>query len=250
MQPHHRRTAAIERAALSFGALCLATASSAVGPLAVDELGVDLSTTYFWRGYEVVDHPALQPLVNLTLRDAPLSLTAWGSLTLGDHNNHKPSDEIDLTLAVAEEVTLGRLDLGLETGAILYTFPEAPRGTRRSAEAFVACSPDLPLSPTLSYAYDFDQWDASYLAIALAPELPLRSDRALAVTPSLGFGDSDQPFGFQDATLSLATTFAWRGLDWTPTLGLTRASHAINANRGGVWGTVGVRFGGVGEETD
>ncbi len=211
-------------------------------PITLDDLGVDVCTTYFWRGYQIVDHPALQPVASASLANTPLSLSGWGSLTLGDRNNHKQVDELDLTFSAAHDAKLGERTFALEAGAVVYTFPEAPKGTRRSAEVFASVSPDAVLAPTLSYFYDFDQWDASYLSFALAPEIGLGGESTLTITPSVGFGDTDQAFGFQDATVTTSTTFSWRGLDWTPALGFTHTSRNVNADRGGVWGMIGLRI--------
>lgn len=222
--------------------LTLVPRAQAGSRLEVDDLGLDLCTTYFWRGFEIVDHPALQPTASTSLTETPLSVAFWGSVVLGDHNNHDATDELDVTLSAAHDFALGERTVSAEAGSVLYNFPEAPKGTRRSAEVFASLSPDLALAPTVSYFYDFDQWDASYVSLALAPEFTLHDDSSFAITPSIGFGDTDQPFGFQDLTCAASTSFSWKGLDWVPTLGVTRASRNVNADRGGVWGTIGLRF--------
>ncbi|MFN8547096.1 MAG: hypothetical protein U0527_03775 [Candidatus Eisenbacteria bacterium] len=210
--------------------------------LAWEDVGFDLCTTYYWRGYQVVDHPTLQPTATVTWGEAPVSLNAWGSLTLADHNNHQATDEVDLTLTTWRNLSWGDRAIDLSAGATLYNFPSATKGARRSAEAMVVAELGGTLSPALRGYYDFDQWDAGYVSLSFAPEIAIGPNHSLAISPWVGFGDWDQDFGFQDAGATLGSTFAWQGLAITPAVGAARASRAVNADRGLVWGTLSLRF--------
>lgn len=219
------------------------TAGAAYGEtrLSWEDVGVDVCTTYYWRGYEVVDHPALQPTATFALGELPISLNAWGSLTLADRDNHPATDEVDLTLTTWRSLNWRSREIELSAGATLYNFPSAPEGTRRSAEAMLSAEAGGTLSPSIRGYYDFDQWDAAYVSLSFAPEIALADEHSLTVAPWVGFGDWDQDFAFQDAGATVGSTFAWQGLEITPLLGAARTSGAVNADRGLVWGTVSLR---------
>lgn len=222
--------------------LVVGTAAQAAGPLAVTDVGLDANSAYVWRGYEIADKPALQPTMTVAVNNTPFSLNAWGSMVVQDRSTFEAADEFDLTLTGVHTANWGSRQVDLSGGGVLYTFPQAEKGAQRSAEIFATATLASGLAPGVEYWYDFDLFDTSYFSAGIAPSFPITKRLSLAVAPSIGWGDGDGSFGFQDATVSTSTDIAWSGLVFRPTFGYTYRAETIAADQSGTWAGLGIHF--------
>ena len=222
--------------------LLVGTAAQAAGPLTVTDVGLDANSAYVWRGFEIADKPALQPTMTVALNNTPFSLNAWGSMVVQDRSTFEAADEVDLTLTGEHSAAWGARQVDLSLGGVLYTFPKAPEGAKRSAEVFATATLASTLAPGVEYWYDFDQFDASYVSLGLGPSLPISRTHSLEVAPSVGWGDADGSFGFQDVTISTSTNLSWSGLTFRPTVGYSYRAETIAADRSGAWAGLGIHF--------
>ena len=230
--------------AVTVMALTLAGSARANSFIQLDEIGFDFNSKYVARGAILADQPALQPTASFSLTGTPLSLDAWGSYVPSDRAVMRASDELDLTAGAAFEVPLSDQLFDVFFGLTRYDFPGAASGERASHELSCECAHRSRLAPALSYSYDFDLYDASYVQASCCPGFALNSSESVSVcvSPSLAFGDLGQPFGFQDATLALSAEIDLGGLSFSPSFGYSHGSAAQNPDHRGMWSGIGLRF--------
>jgi hypothetical protein len=147
------------------------------------EAGVDWSSIYLFRGVDLLNDESVV---------APRAVWSWGGLAVsyfgdfGDLPGAKRYVEGDLAADYTFEIGKAKLTLG----AVTYQYnDDAERllAFHDTDEAYGILAFDLPLSPTLSYNYDFDQIDGGYLSFALRHRFPLGSKVALKLLGSAGF---------------------------------------------------------------
>lgn len=222
----------------------VATTAGASGPLEVSEVGLDCNTSYVSRGAIVADQAVVQPTASLAVKETPLAIDLWGSYVPQDRDTFSEVDEFDVTMSGGIDRAIAGQNFSFSGGVTRYHFPGAPAGARVSHELACSCEHQSSLAPSLSYFYDFDLLNASYLQCSCCPELALNRSGTLSVcvSPAISFGDLGQPFGFQDASLALSTGIDFGGLSLSPSIGYSYGSAAQNSDHHGVWSGLGVRF--------
>ncbi len=123
-------------------------------------------TKYIWRGYNLVDGPAIQPSLDFGFGDSGFSANVWYSAGLSDRDISSAADELDFTLDYSASFVNGA---GLSLGLIYYTFPNQDDfefDDHTTQEVYVAFTPGVPyLAPTLTLYRDFnlgDDWYATF----------------------------------------------------------------------------------------
>ncbi len=137
------------------GALALLAAAT---PATAVEVSYDLAldSAYVWRGITFTDGAVFQPSVT-TSHESGFSFNAWGNLDIDDVNGLGGDfQEIDLTLSYG----WGGEAVSAEVGLIEYLFPNGVgAGTR---EVYFSLGFEVPLSPSVTVYYDFDEIDDFY----------------------------------------------------------------------------------------
>lgn len=240
----HRGLAAARLVGSIAGLALLAPNGWADGPLEVSEVGFDCNTSYVSRGAIVAEQAAVQPTASLAVTNTPLAIDLWGSYVPSDRATSSEVDEFDVTMSAGLDRAIAGQSFAISGGVTRYHFPGAPAGARVSHELACSCEHQSALAPSVSYFYDFDLLNASYLQCSCCPELALNSSGTMSVclSPAIAFGDLGQPFGFQDASLALSTGFEFGGLSLSPSIGYSYGSAAQNSDHHGVWSGLGVRF--------
>jgi len=120
-------------------------------------------TKYIWRGYNVVDDPAIQPSLDFGFGESGFSVNVWLSASLSDRNKTSTFDELDFTLGYSASLPNGS---ALSVGLIYYTFPNQDDfkiDDHTTQEVYAAFTPGVPyLSPTITLYYDFNLGDDLY----------------------------------------------------------------------------------------
>ena len=225
------------------GVLCAsqlpAQSSFSLVPLA-PVVGVDLVSTYLFRGVDVTEGPAVQPFASLGLGNSGLSIGVWSSFAIADRGETvalgapKGSlDEVDITAAFNR--TFGPAAVGV--GYIAYLFP-AESQDYKTQEVFGTLGlPGLPLAPTVSVFYDFDggadreaddidSIEGVYALFGIGQRfgigLPLDVGANVSWTEQEALrGD----VGFNDLNVWAGVPIPFQGLTVTPTVGFT---HLLN----------------------
>lgn len=204
--------------------------------------GVDLSAAfvskYIWRGYDVFDdHAAFQPSVSLNLFQTGLSVGVWGSFALS--SGYEDLDELDYILAWGKTFFDNeRYSLDFSTNYIYYDFPNTSSELADYEEVGIGFAlPNLlPLSssyliPSYYVCYDwpahsggpqegwFHIFSVSY-DVHIPAFIPSQDEQDLSLTADVTYNDGafDADSDFSHATVSLATTFEWKGFTLTPSL--------------------------------
>lgn len=198
----------------------LVAALPAVGAEA--NLDLVVHSHYVWRGQVLHDDAVFQP--SLTV-ESPygLKFNTWANMNLRDNGLKRDFSEADLTLAYTHEV--GER-ISLEAGVVQYVLKTASN----TREIYATVGLNVPLSPTLSVFYDFDEVDDLYVQAGSSHSLALAEKLTLDLGATVGFGGKDyndyyfsyQPpvcktgeaisadrAAFNDATLSAGLTYAF-----------------------------------------
>lgn len=165
--------------------------------------GVDLLTDYVWRGQLLTDDPVIQPYAEIGAYG--LTLNVWGSIDMTDINEAGNEDfrlqEVDYTLSYGFTPVDG---LDLEGGIIYYDFPGTAFDSTREVYASASLS-KVPLTPTATVYYDFDEVDGIYATLGVGHTFELAEDLGLSLGAGLGWGDEDYNtayFGVTDSGLN------------------------------------------------
>lgn len=139
----------------------------------------DVYSKYIWRGFALDTDPILQPGLNFS--GYGLTLSYWSSWDF-DNNDSLDGDEIDYVVDYTKEFK----DISLSVGHTYYEFP----GTDTFSKEFYvgAGFNNMPLSPALTYYYDYGDEsqggaDGQYLTLTGTCSMDLLKD--LGVTLDL-----------------------------------------------------------------
>ncbi len=123
----------------------------------------DVVSKYVWRGQNVVDDWVLQPSVGIGYKGFTASV--WGNMDLhGDAVDDGELNEVDYVIDYSNTFP-GQEILAYSVGAIYYDFPNTSfPGT---AEIYGGLSASVPLSPSVTWFYDFDEADGSYFQFSV-----------------------------------------------------------------------------------
>ena len=190
-----------------------------------------LVSRYIWRGFDTIsdNRPAIQPSYTLSFGKSGFGLNLWSAFALAD------TDFIELDLiagydrAVSEELTLS-------AGMGYFTFPSLPHWPDKnstSPEAYLgmtACS--FPLSPSLTFYYDFNLGDGFYGTFSLNHSLPIKGS---ILCPYFLIGYTTQYHkigvdpGISDVCFGLSMDFFTKGVTFTPSVNyVVVPNHTIN----------------------
>jgi uncharacterized protein (TIGR02001 family) len=144
-------------------ALSLALSGASVPAARAADVSYDLAfnSAYIWRGITFTDGAVFQPSVT-TSHDSGFSFNVWGNMDLDDVNGLGGEfQETDLTVAYG----WGNDAISAEIGLIEYLFPNGVgAGTR---EVYFSLGFEVPLAPTVSIYYDFDEVDDYYASFGV-----------------------------------------------------------------------------------
>lgn len=200
-------------AAVAWTVLTLAGFALAEEEAATLEAGLDLPVLsgYVWRGQVLNDEAVVQP--SLTVSKGGFAINTWANYNLTDNVSEDSGDFNEVDLTVSYDFTAG--PAGVSVGVIEYLFPNtAYSGTR---EVYAGASLDnLPVTPSATVYYDFDEADGAYVTVSLGYGHALSDALSLDVSGSIGYGFSDYNefyFGvadnaLNDANVSLSLTYA------------------------------------------
>lgn len=233
------KTVSVLAGALALGALPLhAQDDGPLSPLPLElTVAVDPVSTYVFRGVDVTHAPAIQPWATLSLGNSGLSVTAWGSFAASERSELVPYsgsvtrggvDELDLVVGYSRAA--GPVSIG--AGYIAYLFP-ADQLNYLTQEVYGSVGlGSLPLAPTVTVYYDFDDGPTSgnvdavegaYATLGLARSIAVGLPLDLGVT--LGYTDQEAlraDAGLNDLNLAAGIPIPFQGATVTPTLGYTR----------------------------
>ncbi|MEI6786952.1 MAG: TorF family putative porin [bacterium] len=136
---------------------------------------------YVWRGQVLNNEAVLQP--SFTLGKGAFTINTWGNMNLTDAVTEDAPDLSELDLTFGYSKTVGAVALG--TGLVEYTFPNTTFGGTREVYASVGL-PTLPIIPSLSVYYDFDEADGFYGVFSLAYSHSIAEKVTLSLFASLG----------------------------------------------------------------
>jgi len=168
---------------------------------------------YIWRGFNLVDKPAIQPNLDFEFGETGFAVNVWNSFAVSDRDRFSGADELDFTVSFAPPAAS---DFGFSAGFIFYTFDfKADNNTK---EFFAGVAPSyLPFSPELTVYYDFDAGDNLYATLAVTRSLPL-GIQSLDFGATLGYnnGQFNTKSGISHIDLSVSTSFPAGGFNLSP----------------------------------
>ena len=222
-------------------------------------IGVDLVSSYIFRGVDVTHAPAVQPFATIALGSSGFSVSGWGSFAGADRGENLPystsvarggADEIDLTAAFSRAV--GPASLGV--GYIAYIYPSSQQDYI-TQEFYGSLGLAAPFAPTLTVNYDFDGTDSVdlieglYASLGAARSIPV--GLPLDLGASIGWTDQTAlraESGFNDFNIAAGVPIPFGGLVVTPTLGYTHLFEGSAYVLGGkssddtVWAKIQVKL--------
>jgi len=209
--------------------VCVVGVAFAEDEAASKGIGIDVTadfySKYVWRGQILTDDWVFQPGASATI--GGFTLGAWGNVDMTDENDEEwEFTEYDYYIDYSGDITDG---IAYSLGYIYYKFPSVGGDTY---EFYGGLSFDTILSPSVTWYYDADEVEGSYVAIGLghsveeigklSEDIPIGMDIGL----NIGWGDSDynnaywsvDNSGFNDLTLTFAFPVALGNWTVTPSL--------------------------------
>lgn len=177
------------------------TASEGIGL----DLTLDFNSKYIWRGQNLSDDWVMQPGASFGFGD--FTLGVWGNVDITNDNDYEwEFTEVDYYIDYSASLAEG---IGFSLGYIYYDFP-APGGSTN--EVYGGLSFDTVLDPSVTWYYDFDYANGSYIALGLGHTVALSDTSPLSLDLGLNLGWADSNYndaywgvdssGFNDLTLS------------------------------------------------
>lgn len=184
----------MKRLILCVAVLVAMTATSALAEIKVaGSASVGVFSDYIWRGGNYTGDANFVVQPSVTVGSDGLSVNWWGNM----NENSGELDEVDLSVDYTKD--LGALKVSV--GNILYDVD----GASDTNEIYLAIAPVLPIDVKLTYFYDYDEVDASYLTLALGKSLTIADKTTLSVGAAAGYNDFDF---LQNAELSTSVAYA------------------------------------------
>ena len=224
------------------------------------ELTSDFYSEYVWRGILLTDGWVWQPSATLSMDAGPgtFSIGAWGNLDMEDVNDNEGEfNEVDYYASYG--YSFGEDDfVSIEHGLILYDFPNTDFDS--TWEVYTSVGLGLPLSPTLSVYYDFDEAEGFYTTFDVSHSLPFTEDDAdvgvsLDLSALVSYSDSDfnefyhgvDDSGFHDVTLGLSLPVTFGNFSISPAINYSKLIDSDIEDSAGsddenVWVGVGIGF--------
>jgi uncharacterized protein (TIGR02001 family) len=195
----------------------VAEAESGIGV----DVTFDFNSKYVWRGQNLVDDWVFQPGASKSFGD--LTLGIWGSMDMTNQNDQSGNvTEVDYYADYSAALTEG---IGYSVGFIYYAFPQASNDTQ---EVYGGLSFDTFLSPSVTWYYDCDEVNGSYVAFGLGHSIELPEGTPFGVDLGLNVGWADSNYNeyywgvddsaFNDLTLSVSFPMEIGGWSLTPSV--------------------------------
>jgi hypothetical protein len=153
------------------------------------ETSVDFMSKYISHGTVLTDEPVIQPSVTLTYGD--FGVNFWGNIDTTSINEDNDDaynlQEVDYTLFYGFAPSEA---LEMEIGVATYICPGTPYPT--TSEAYVTATlPTVPLCPSLTVYYDFDECDSAHATLSVGHSFALSEKLALSLGADVGYADAD-----------------------------------------------------------
>lgn len=176
-------------------ALLFAGATSALAEIKVEgSASVSVFSDYIWRGANFTGDANMVVQPSVTVGTGGFSVNWWGNM----NENTGELDEVDFTLDYSTE--LG--PLAVSVGNILYNVD----GASDTNEVYLAVAPTtMPLDVKLSYFYDYDEFEVSYLTLALGKSFDIADKTSLSLGAAAGYFDFDY---LNNAELTASLSYA------------------------------------------
>lgn len=187
-------------------ALLFAGATSALAEIKVEgSASVGVFSDYIWRGANFTGDANMVVQPSVTVGTGGFSVNWWGNM----NENTGEMDEVDFTLDYSTE--LG--PLAVSVGNILYNVD----GASDTNEVYLAVAPTtLPLDLKLTYFYDYDEFEVSYLILALGKSFDIADKTSLSLGAAAGYFDFDY---LNNAELTASLSYAFNDqLSITPSV--------------------------------
>jgi hypothetical protein len=186
------------------------------------EFGLDFSSRYIWRGFDLNpdNKPVLQPSVTFAVGDTGLSVNFWGSFSFEDKALH----ETDITLSY--DFTQLK-DVSLSIGFIHYGwyFTDGFTFKDHTTQEFyiTAGLNNVPLKPALSLFYDVNNGDGLYASLGIGHGLKLSESLTLELAASLNYngGQWIEESGFSHLDFSASLPLKLNNVSVSPFFGVT-----------------------------
>jgi len=201
-------------------AITFAEEEAADSGLGVD-VTLDFNTKYIWRGQNLVDDMVFQPGASKAFGD--FTLGVWGNMDMTNENDEGGNfTEIDYYADYSATLTDG---IGYSLGYIYYAFPQ---GSNDTYEFYGGLNFDTFLSPSVTWYYDADEVEGSYVAFGIGHSIELPEDTPFGVDLGLNVGWADSSYneyywgvdddGFNDLTVSVGFPMEIGGWSLTPSV--------------------------------
>ncbi len=209
------------------------------------DVSVDLTSKYIWRGMDLLsdNNPAIQPSITYNFKDTGLSVNLWCSFALGDRNIHKYVDEIDLTLAYAFSASE---DIDISVGFLHYGYYFAKDFNFKdnsTQEVYVTATfKNLPLSPYISFYYDFNLGDGFYILAGASHSVEVAEGYNLDLSATLGYNGKQyiNKSGMSDMVIGASMNFKIGSTTLTPYIKYASIfKRELNPKKSEIW------FGGI-----
>lgn len=185
------------------------------------DVGIDFFSKYIWRGQNLVDDWVMQPSASMGIGD--FTLGVWGNVDMtNDKDEEWNFTEVDYTLDYSADLTEG---IGYSLGYIYYAFPQ---GSNDTYEFYGGLNFDVFLSPSVTWYYDSDEVNGSYVALAIGHSIELSEECPVSMDIGLGVGWADSNYneyywgvdddGFNDLTVSVGFPMEIGGWSLTPSV--------------------------------
>jgi uncharacterized protein (TIGR02001 family) len=210
-------------------------------PSVFSEIGfrsdLTLVSRYVWRGFDTISNnrPAIQPSLTFDFGKSGVWLNLWSAIALVD------TDFVELDLIAGYDKTFSD-KITLSAGVGYFTFPSLPHWPDKNSTTpevytgMTACS--FPLSPTLTFYYDFNLGDGFYGTLSLNHDFRIKG---IVLSPAFMVGYIHQyqkigvDPGFSDISLGLSSDFAVENITLTPCVNYVIVpNHTIN-NENEIW---------------
>jgi hypothetical protein len=171
-----------------------AGATSALAEIKVaGSASVGVFSEYVWRGINFTGDANFVAQPSVTVGAGDVSVNWWGNM----NENTGEMDEVDFTVDYTKD--LG--PVAISVGNILYDVD----GASDTNELYIAIAPALPIDVKLTYFYDYDEFEVSYLILALGKSLEIADKTTLSLGAAAGYNDFDF---LQNAELSASLSYA------------------------------------------
>ena len=200
-------------------------------------VGADAVSTYLFRGVDVTEAPAIQPFATLGFGNSGLTASIWSSFALADRDEVVPLgfargslDEVDLTAAYSRAA--GPVSFG--AGYIAYIFPAGSLDYVTQEVYGTLGAAGIPLAPTLSVYYDFDDGvdaedgnldtiEGVYAQLGVSQRFPI--GLPLDVGANVSWTEQEAlraESGFNDFNVWAGVPIPFQGITIVPTVGFTQ----------------------------